>query len=83
MSVWIAECDTGHFQWIALAETEEEARRAWLDGFKRHIMSGPDKPPSWREYLKYILRDPDPVEYFGVRLHQIAVGECLRDGSPV
>jgi len=88
--VIIATMETEHFSWLALGETEEQAREALIETLRRH---GAQSDKFWDEHQPGGSRawsfggmDPDPVyalEYYDANFFEIEPGQGLRDGSPV
>lgn len=70
----LATVDTGSFQWVALGATREECEQALLTAYRRHVRRTPGADS--RLMLELIAGGD-------VTFSPIAIGQALRDGSPV
>lgn len=70
----LAEVDTGHFQFQALAANEDDAYRMLLQAWRRHLK---DYPDAERTMMRDLLRDEE------VNFTKIEVGTVLRDGETI
>lgn len=74
---YLATLSTRNFDFTAFGNTEDEARAALQEGWRKHcrqaVASDPGGPPlfMWEDIA-------DDVNY-----HRIVPGQCLRDGEPL
>lgn len=85
--MWIAKMDSEHYEFMAGADTQEEAHSLVARAFWSHLAGtlGADHVEDW---LAQEFGDGEPVEnldaaldeYYGVHVFQVDVGDTLRDG---
>ena len=73
----IAHMDTGHFEFVALGETEDGARKAILKGWRKHRKAY--TRPGDRDC--YLTPTAEVEDYYGIGFTELKAGECARDGS--
>ena len=80
--MWIAEVDTGHFHFLALGNTAEEAREAFDQAFREHYETYGLGTPMTDEQYDEVWPEP-AADYFGLWVFEIKPGQCVRDGDLV
>lgn len=73
-TIWVAECTTRHFDFLATGHTQDEAHDSLKAGLEVHSRDYPDADLDW---LRSLL-DPDNGD---VNYYEVTVPGCLRDGA--
>ena len=78
--MYVATMNTGKYEFTALGATAEEAQETLKRGWQNHVdgmciysMCAPDDFPSASQI----------GDFYGISVHKIALGECLRDGTAI
>lgn len=84
--MFIARMETEHFRFEAAGLREATAKKALLDGWRRHIrqaMEGrhPGHCGELRASLAMSIQDLE--DYYGLTVTPFVAGECRRDGTKI
>lgn len=88
--MFLAETDTGSFNWKAFGATKDEAVKALAQGFERHLKGRDSSKAQWRDEVggdykvgtltQWIAALSD---WYGINVTEVVSGVCYRDGFPV